>query len=572
VIGLAVLGGGLLYALRGEPGTASSTSVVTDPTRVAVLPFENLGDSADAYFADGVTDAVRGKLTGLAGLEVIARSSSEPYRGSMKALQQIAQELGVHYLLTGTVRWAKGPDGSSRVQVRPELVEVGDGTARSRWQEPFDAPLTDVFQVQSEIASQVAGALDVALGVSERQELAERPTRDLAAYDAYLKGQAIPGTDIESLRRAIAFFEQAVALDSSFGVAWGRLAGSLAMLHRHTRTNSLLAPITEALARARRLAPNAVDTYDARSYYESVVRSDNAAALAVVEEGLKRHPASPELLRTAGSLEIALGRVDSGVARMQRAMAMDPRSVRAARALGSQLVLLHRWRGARESYARAAAIVPGDLQALVGLIHAHLGEGDLVGARRVIDEAPPTTDRLQLFANLTIYGDLYWVLSRAQQDTVLALPASYFDDDRGSRALGFAQIFHQRGDVASARLWADSARIHFEARQRNETNPGQFPAVIGLALAYQGRYADAVVSAERGAGAATGVSTDRIVNYSREALARIHALGGDHARAVGRLQQLLPAQHNISPAWLRIDPAYVALHGDPGFERLTAGR
>ena len=127
----------------------------------------------------------------LAGLAVIARGSSNQYRHTTKAPQEIARELGADYLLTATVRWEKAPGGGSRVRVTPELVDVGPGRApRTRWQESFDAALTDVFQVQADIATTVAGALNVALGDSARRDLATQPTQNLAAYDAFLQGEA----------------------------------------------------------------------------------------------------------------------------------------------------------------------------------------------------------------------------------------------------------------------------------------------------------------------------------------------------------------------------------------------
>src|SRR5262249_14921096 len=191
--------------------------------RVAVLPFENLGDSADAYFADGMTDEVRGKLSQVAGLAVIARTSSNEYRKTTKAPQQIARELGADYLLTATVRWEKAAGGPSRVRVSPELIRVEPGAApTTKWQQGFDASLTDVFQVQADIASKVASALDVALGDSVRHEITAKPTANLAAYDAYLKGQAVGqgAIDPASVRRAITLFEQAGALDSALISAW----------------------------------------------------------------------------------------------------------------------------------------------------------------------------------------------------------------------------------------------------------------------------------------------------------------------------------------------------------------
>ena len=182
-----LIGGGALFAWRRshQDGAASDGN----ERRIAVLPFQNLGDSADAYFADGITDAVRGKLTALPSMRVIGSNSSAQYRGTSKTPREIGRELGVDYLLVGKVRWQKGASGAaSRVQVSPELIDVS--TADAKWQQPFDASITDVFQVQADIAGRVAQALDVAIGSRQQRVLENRPTRNLAAYDAFLKGQA----------------------------------------------------------------------------------------------------------------------------------------------------------------------------------------------------------------------------------------------------------------------------------------------------------------------------------------------------------------------------------------------
>ena len=158
---------------------------------------------------------------------MIASSSAGQYKHSTKPPEQIAQELGVQYLLVGKIRWEKGAGGQSRVRVSPELVQVTPGAPpTTRWQQPFDASLTDVFQVQADIAGRVAQALDVALGDSARHDLAARPTRNLAAYDAYLKGLEIYNatSDPARLRQAMSFFEQAVALDTAYAPAWARLS------------------------------------------------------------------------------------------------------------------------------------------------------------------------------------------------------------------------------------------------------------------------------------------------------------------------------------------------------------
>ena len=175
---LVVLGG--LFTWRRSPPPAAEIGSASGPRLLAVLPFENLGAPDDEYFADGITDEVRGKLTTIPGLRVTARSSANQYKKTTKSPQQIGQELGVQYLLTGTVRWEKGSGQASRVKVSPELIDAS--TASSKWQQPFDAVLSDVFKVQADIASRVAQALDVALGAGAEQQLAEKPTQDLGAY------------------------------------------------------------------------------------------------------------------------------------------------------------------------------------------------------------------------------------------------------------------------------------------------------------------------------------------------------------------------------------------------------
>jgi len=223
-LGIAIVLAVLFAWRRSGPEPVASADTAK---RVAVLPFENLGDSADAYFSDGLTDAVRGKLASVPGLQVIASTSTSQYRGSAKPPRQIASELGVRYLLVGRVRWDKRGGGASRIEVSPELIELAKaGAPTTRWQEPFDAALTDVFRVQSDIAARVASALDVALAAGTRSQLAARPTASLAAYDAFLKGQQ-EERRFGSLgvgRKALTYYEQALALDSSFAPAWARLS------------------------------------------------------------------------------------------------------------------------------------------------------------------------------------------------------------------------------------------------------------------------------------------------------------------------------------------------------------
>jgi serine/threonine-protein kinase len=574
-MGLGFLVGlGVLFAWRRSHPGADDTA---GPKRVAVLPFENLGDSSQAYFADGVGDEIRGKLSQVAGLAVIARASSNEYRHTTKPPQQIARELGADYLLTATVRWEKHPDGTSRVRVSPELVRVEPGAApTTKWQQGFDAALTDVFQVQADIAGQVAGALNVALGDSGRRELAAQPTANLAAYDAFLKGEAasvgLSAFDPPSLRRAIGFYEQAVALDSTFVAAWSQLARTRAALYRNGTPDPQMARAAqEAAERTRRLAPNRVESYLASVSYLRGIENDFQQAHEVGAAGLKLAPNNAELLSDVSFIEVNLGRWEEAVSRLRHACALDPRSATAARRLALALQNLRRYDSADSAADRALELGPTNLFSRQIKVELALARGDLPGARRRVREALAAVDPSAVVVFFAQFDDLYWVLEDAEQQRLLTLPPSAFDDDRAAWGLVRAQTYGLRGNPKLDRVYADSARIALEAQLHATPADAQRRVLLGLALAYMGRTGESIQQGER-AVVLLPISRDAVLGpYLQHVLARIYLMAGQPEQALDHLEALLKVPYILSPGWLRIDPTFAPLKGNPRFERLIAG-
>ena len=540
--------------------------------RLAVLPFENLGGADDEYFADGVTDEVRGKLTALPGLQVTARSSSTQYKKTAKSPQEIGRDLGVDWLLTGTVRWEKG-SGGSHVRVSPELIQVSTGS--TKWQQPFDAALTDVFQVQADVAGQVAQALDVALGRPQKAALEERPTTNAAAYDAFLKGEAqsvsVGTSDAVRLRASLPYYEQAVALDSGFAQAWTQLSRAHSLIYVNGSPSQESAQrALEAAERARRIAPNHFQGYLAMGDYYASIPLDYPRAIQEYESGLRIAPRNADLLGATALAELSIGRWEEALQHLTRAETLDPRAAAVVRRLAYTYLRLRRLPEALAASDRAIALAPENVTMFENKVMVYLAQGDLDRARQTVAGATGKYDLTALASNFGIYYDLYWVLQPELQELLVRLTPSAFDD-RATWAIVRAQVLQFRGDGARARIYADSARLAFEERIRNTPDDAQSHIFRGLALAYLGRKAEAIAEGEKGV-ALLPIAKDGYTGpYLQHQLVRIYIVVGEPEKALDRLEPLLKVPYYLSPGWLRVDPNFDPLRSNPRFRKLVEG-
>ncbi|HYL28285.1 MAG TPA: tetratricopeptide repeat protein, partial [Gemmatimonadales bacterium] len=414
------------------------------------------------------------------------------------------------------------------------------------------------------------------LGDSTKQQLAARPTQNLAAYDAFLKGegvsQGLSVNDPATLQRAIAFYEQAVALDSTFVEAWAQLARAQAWYY------SLATPVPAAGEAARRaaeraaaLAPGRPESQLALGYYYAYVNNDNARALAAYEAGLKTAPGNADLLTGSALAEQSLGRWDAALAHLQRAQTLDPRSVLTSRRLGLTLVWLRRYQEALPAAERAITLAPANLAVIQNRAFVPLGQGDLAGARAVLRAVPPEVEPTALAAFFGVYADLCWVLDDTQQELLLRLRPSAFGDDRANWGIVLAQTYWLRGDRAKARIYADSARMAFEENIKATPDDPQQHALLGLSLAYLGRKADAIREGQRSV-ELLPMSKDAFAGpYMQHQLVRIYLVTGELEKALDLLEPLLKIPYSLSPGLLRIDPNFAPLKGNPRFEKLAAG-
>jgi serine/threonine-protein kinase len=569
---LALLGLGFLLGLGvlfGWLRRHNDAPAEAGAKRLAVLPFENLGDSADGYFADGMTDEVRGRLAALRGLQVIAHRSAAEYEGTTKSFQEIGRELGVDYLLVGKVRWEKSDSRQSRVRVSPELIEVAGST--TRWQQPFDAVLSDVFQVQGEIAGKVAQALDVALGAPERERIELRPTRSLAAYDAFLRGEEalIRAADPE---RSVADYERAVALDSSFMQAWARLSQAHSVIYLNgTPTREGAERARVAAERALALTPNAPEARMALGMYHQFVAGDYAKALEHFALARRADPNNAELISAAALSEQSLGRWENALDYMKRAEVLDPRSSLVLLRLVRTQLWLRRHDEAAATADRGIQLDPTVVAIQQAKVMALLGKADLAAARGAIGAVPPEVDPTALVSYIATFWDLAWVLDQEHQALLLRLTPAAFGGDRFTWAIVRAQMYTLLGDHRRARVYADSAVRASREILANTPDDPQSRVLHGIALAYAGRKKEAIREGERGV-SLLPISKDAYTGpYLQHQLVRIYMLTGEPQKAMDLLAPLLDIPYYLSPGWLRIDPTFDPLRKLPRFQQLVAG-
>jgi serine/threonine protein kinase/tetratricopeptide (TPR) repeat protein len=541
------------------------------PARIAVLPFENLGQASDSYFADGMTDEIRSRLSSLPQFTVIARASSMAYKGDGKSPQAIAKELDVRYLLTGTVRWQKGALGASRIRVMPELIEMpSGGTPVTRWQDSFDAEVADVFRVQSEIAARVASALQVKLGAQEQKRLAAQPTQNMAAYDEYLSGEAVVATgtqDAPHLQQAIGDFEKAVALDPSFALAWAKLSYARSNLYyQGMPTPALGADARAAAERALQLAPSLGAGRLAMSTYFALVEKDSSLALEQAEQGLSAAPGDADLLVAAAMAERILGRWDQSIVHIQQARLIDPRSMTLYVRLGAALLWTRRYAEALKVFDNALDISPGSATAVEMKAMVYLAQGDLDAARRWL-AAQPADRQATIIGYFGTFWDLMWLFDASQRAILLSLPVETFGN-AGFKALQFAQTYALTGQVGEVRRFATAAERDLHSQLNDAPNDEQLLVLHGLSLAYLGRREEAIREGER-AVAVMPISKDAYSSpYIQHQLVRIYMILGDKEKALDYLEPLLKIPYYLTPKWLAIDPNFAPLKGDPRFEKL----
>ncbi|OHB60050.1 MAG: hypothetical protein A2168_03725 [Planctomycetes bacterium RBG_13_50_24] len=564
-----VLSGLVLRYIFTKPDRPSPKQI-----RLVVLPFENLGSAEDEYFAAGITDAITARLGTIHELGVISRQSAMQYKKREKTAQQIANDLGIDYILEGTVQRERPSDSNSRVRITPRLIKAADDT--HVWAQAYDNDMSDVFRVQSDVAERVAQALNIALLEPERRALQSRPTENMEAYDYFLRGNEYWHRSVQEndYKIAIQMYEKVVELDPEFALAYAQLSKCHAQMYweYYDHTLERLKMAKKAMDRAVQLEPDLPEVHWASGNYYYRGHLDYDLALDQFAIAQKSMPNDSDLLCSIGYVQRRQGKFDDALANLKRASELDPLSNVITLNLGQTFMLMRNYPEALHCFDRGISLAPDlpqpyDWKALLYLCW----EGRTQNARLVVDEALktirlPEEFRIGWLITLAVYdGDYSKALDGLSSLKSGDINTQYYFVPRAMR---YASIFRYMNDNERAKECYDEARTILEDRIQQEPNDARFRSALGIAYAGVGRIEDAIQEGKKGVDLLPITKEAWGGTYRVRDLALIYVMVGEFDSAIDQIEILLPIPGELSIPLLRLEPDWNPLRGHPRFKKL----
>ncbi len=546
---------------------------------IAVLPFENLSsDKENAYFAEGIQDEILTRLSKIADLTVISRTSTQRYKSAPENLPEIAKQLGVAHVLEGSVQ--KSGDA---VRVNVQLIKAA--TDSHLWSDTFDRKLTDIFSVESEVSKAIADQLRAKLTGQEQEVIAAKPTENPQAYDAYLRGLAYtlrPGFAPGNSLAAQKYLKEAVRLDPKFALGWALLSSVDAsgyLTQSLQPTAALREEARQAAETALTLQPNLGEAVFAKGFYHYACLKDYDTAVSYLEKAYRLLPNNSRVPQALAYIERRRGNWEKSDAYFNEAEKLDPRNVNLLSQHARSYICLRRFSEALAKLEQILNIAPDDIDTLVLKARIAQAEGDLPRASALLTPLRLGADYANALETQVYQAILESrpaaVIARLKE--ILANPDQALGYYNGELRfwLGWAQ--EVAGDHAAARESWSQARNELETILKEQ--PENFVLMGDLALTNMGLGDNvaALTLAER-AISMMPIDKDALTGpRPLDILARVAARIGDPDRSISTLEKLLSIPYEaplaanppLTPALLRLDPMFEPLRKDPRFQKLA---
>src|SRR5213080_4448063 len=571
---IAVIGF-LLFRYRRPPATVE---LLVPEKSIAVLPFDNRSrDPDNAYFADGIQDEILTRLSKIADLKVISRTSTQHYKSAPENLHEIGRQLGVAHILQGSVQ-----KSGNTVRVNVQLIKAANDS--HLWADTLDRKLTDILSVESEVAKAIADQLRAKLTGQEEQEIAAKPTDNPEAYDAYLRGLAYTLKTQNTPANALGaqkYLREAVRLDPKFALSWALLSyvDSVGYTSLSLQpTVALREEARQAAETAITLQPNLGEAVLAKGYYHYSCLKDYDTAVGYFEQARQLLPNSSRIPESLAYVERRRGQWDRSESYFNEVERLDPRNVNLLTQHALSYIYLRRFPEALRKFDQVLDITPDDVDTLVRKAAIAQAEGDLPRAAALLAPLHPNADDSGALETQVYQAILErrptQIIPRLKEILAKPDPALGFYNGELRFWLGWAQ--EVAGDQADAQESWQQARSELEPFLKKQSENVGLIADLTLINMGLGDKAAALALAER-AMAVIPIEKDAVDGpLPIEILARVAAQMGEPDRAIAALQKLLSIPYEgplavnvlLTPALLRLDPMFDPLRNDPRFQKL----
>jgi TolB-like protein/Tfp pilus assembly protein PilF len=557
----------------------AATALAVPEKSIAVLPFDNRSrDPDNAYLADGIQDEILTRLSKIADLKVISRTSTQRYKSTPENLREIARQLGVAHILQGSVQ-----KSGDIVRVNVQLIKAVNDS--HLWADTFDRKLTDILSVESEVARAIADQLRAKLTGREEQVIAAKPTDNPEAYDAYLRGLAYTLKTQNTPANALGaqkYLREAVRLDPKFALSWALLSyvDSVGYTSLSLQpTVALREEARQAAETALTLQPNLGEAVLAKGYYHYSCLKDYDTAVRYFEQARQLLPNSSRIPESLAYVERRRGQWERSESYFNEAERLDPRNVSILTQHALSYMELRRFPEAVRKFDQVLDITPDDLDTLVLKAAIAQAEGDLPRASAILAPLHPATDEsgaLEIQAYQAILERRpAQIIPRLKEILAKPDPALGFYNGELRFWLGWAQ--EVAGDQAAAQESWQQARSELEPFLKKQSENVGLIADLTLINMGLGDKAAALALSEQ-AMAANPIEKDALDGpIPIEILARVAARVGEPDRAITALQKLLSIPYNgalaaapLTPALLRLDPMFDPLRNNSRFQKLVA--
>jgi TolB-like protein/Tfp pilus assembly protein PilF len=557
--------------------TAHKSEASKQPAKsIAVLPFASLSeDKSNAYFAEGIQDEILARLSKIADLKVISRTSTLQYQSKPGNLSEIGKQLGVAHVLEGSVQKV-----GDQVRVSVQLINAQSDS--HVWADTYDRKLTDIFGVESEIAKSIAESLRATLTGGEEQALAVKPTSNPEAYDAYLRGLAAEGQSLHSvyaMEEAVRFYEQAVKLDPAFALAWSKLsrADSIVYSSPNDPTATRRDTAKRALDMAQKLQPTSPETLLSLASYQFLVLRDYELAKTTFRLVNKMLPGSSEVPAALARIARRQGHWDEAITYYEQALVLDPRNTESLFQAAANYADLRKFEAALKLCDRALDILPNDPDLMAFKAGIYQSEGDLEEAAKLLRDVNAETPSLAVFDTKTTQLILERNLSEAVRLLQARVAQYHFGSEleKGAFTTSLARAQRLTGDSTGAKITAEQARKTLEPICKNQPDNDFAASQLSIAYAVLGDKTSALKEAERAIALSPSAKYASWGPRFEENLALIRTIIGENSGAVSTLARLIEVPYTsalygtpLTLVLLRLDPTWDPLRADPAFRKL----